>query len=297
MSPPEAPSGCPCCDGSEIGLLWKANLPPQVGSSHFSYAADRRYHGRIVRCRGCGHGFVQPLPAEDIAGLYSAVEDDAYLSSEAQRRRTFSEFLDLKEAFAPQRGRLLDVGCYVGLCMEEASKRGYTVEGTELSHWAVGIARSRGLTVHSLALAEVHKLQGPFDAITAFDVIEHLADPFAAVVAIRQLLAEGGSFFAAVPDMGMWHARLLGQRHWLVMLMHLQYFVRRSLTALLERGGFSEVKITVAPPYRVSLDDAAEIAEYNPLVGLPLSLAKRILPRVGIKELSLKASLFVAARK
>jgi SAM-dependent methyltransferase len=268
-----------------------------VGSSDFSYAADRRYHGRVVRCQRCGHGFVHPLPVEDVAGLYSAVEDEAYLGSEAQRRRTFNEFLDLKESFAPARGRLLDVGCYVGLCMEEAAKRGYAVEGMELSHWAIGIARSKGLTVHRLALAEADQLHGPFDAITAFDVIEHLAEPFAAVVAIRRLLRDGGTLIAAVPDMGMWHTRLLGRRHWLVMLMHLQYYVRPSLARLLERAGFSEVTITVAPPYRVVIDDAMKIAEYNRLVRFPLSLARLILPRVGITELSLKASLFVAARK
>jgi SAM-dependent methyltransferase len=268
-----------------------------VGVSEFSYAADRRHHGRIVRCRRCGHGFVHPLSIPDPVGLYSEIEDHFYLRSEEQRRRTFNEFLDLKEAFVPERGRLLDVGCYVGLCLEEARRRGYSVEGTELSGWAVDIARAKGLTVHRLSLAQSDRLEGHYDGIVAFDVLEHLTSPYEALVAIRRLLRPGGCFFATVPDMGMWHTRLLGERHWLVMLMHLHYFVRGSLARLLDRVGFSRVRMVPAPPYRVSLDDAIGIAEYNALVRLPLLLAKWILPRIGIRELSLRASLFVAAWK
>ena len=288
---------CPCCGSTDVRLRWAEKLPREVTSTEFSYAADRRYHGRILGCRACGHGFVHPLPVDDAVSLYSAVEDAQYVRSEAQRRRTFNEFLDLKETFVPERGSLLDVGCYVGLCMEEARRRGYSVEGTELSRWAVDVARSRGLAVHSLPVTALGRLDRSYDAVVAFDVLEHLADPLGALVAIRTRLGEGGCFFATVPDMGMWHARLLGERHWLVMLMHFQYFKRRSLERLLERAGFSRVSLATAPPYRVVLDDAVEIAEYNPLVRLPLSLARTVLPHLGVRELSLKASLFVAAWK
>jgi SAM-dependent methyltransferase len=297
VSHPHEPAPCPCCEGAEVRLRWAAKIPAEVNSAEFSYAANRRYHGRILSCRGCGHGFVDPVPVGDAVGLYSAAEDAHYLRSEAPRRRTFNEFLDLKESFAPERGSLLDVGCYAGLCLEEARKRGYSVEGMELSRWALGVARSKGLTVHRLAITEAGVLGRSFDTVAAFDVLEHLADPFGSAVILRSLLREGGCFVATVPDMGMWHARLLGERHWLVMLMHFQYFRRRSLMCLLERAGFSRVRITVAPPYRTTIDDALGIAEYNAFLRLPLSLARAVLPRLGIRELSLKASLFVVAWK
>ncbi len=297
MSRPPELARCPCCDSSDIRLRWTEKLPREVTSTEFSYAADRRYHGRILVCQACGHGFVHPLPVEDAVRLYSEVEDGSYMRSQAQRRRTFDEFLDMKETFVPERGSLLDVGCYVGLCMEEARKRGYSVEGTELSRWAIEVARSRGLTVHSLPATAVGALRRSYDAVVAFDVLEHLADPLGALVAVRARLRDGGCFFATVPDMGMWHARLLGERHWLVMLMHFQYFRRRSLEQLLERAGFSRVSLTTAPPYRAGIDEALKIAEYNPLVRLPLSLSRTVLQRLGVRELSLKASLFVAAWK
>jgi SAM-dependent methyltransferase len=280
-----------------VRVRWPERLPPEITSAEFSYAADRRFHGRILACGACRHGFVHPLPVEEPERLYSDVEDESYVRSEAQRRRTFDEFLDMKEAFVPERGSLLDVGCYVGLCMEEARKRGYSVEGTELSRWATEVARSRGLTVHSVAAAAVGTLPRSYDAVVAFDVLEHLADPLEALVALRGRLCDGGCLFATVPDMGTWHARLLGERHWLVMLMHFQYFSRRSLEHLLGRAGFSRVSLATAPPYRVEIAEALKIAEYNPLVRLPLSLAGTVLQRLGIGEIALKASLFIAAWK
>jgi SAM-dependent methyltransferase len=291
------PARCTCCGSSDVRLRWAEKLPRTITSTEFSYAADRSYHGRILGCRACGHGFVDPLPVGDPESVYSAVEDESYVRSEAQRRRTFGEFLDMKETFVAERGSLLDVGCYIGLCMEEARKRGYSVEGTELSRWAAGVARSRGLTVHGVAAASVGTLDRCYDTIVAFDVLEHLADPLQALVALRGRLRDGGCLFATVPDMGMWHARLLGERHWLVMLMHFQYFNRRSLGRLLERAGFSRVSLATAPPYRVEIDEALKIAEYNPLVRLPLSLAGTVLQRLRVREISLTASLFVAAWK
>jgi hypothetical protein len=151
--------------------------------------------------------------------------------------------------------------------------------------------------VHGVAAASVGRLLRSYDAVVAFDVLEHLADPLEALIALRTRLCDSGCLFATVPDMGMWHARLLGERHWLVMLMHFQYFNRRSLQRLLERAGFSRVSLATAPPYRVDLEEALKIAEYNPLVRLPVSLVGTVLQRLGISEISLKASLFIAAWK
>ena len=47
----------------------------------------------------------------------------------------------------------------------------------------------------------------------------------------------------------------------------------------------------------MGIGEALEIAEYNPLVRLPLSLAGTVLQRLGVGEISLEASIFVAAWK
>lgn len=50
-------------------------------------------------------------------------------------------------------------------------------------------------------ICEVDSLSNhdPFDVIIAAEVLEHVANPFAAVQTIRSSLARGGSFFASSP--------------------------------------------------------------------------------------------------
>lgn len=283
------------CGSREAREVWPANLPAQIDASQFSYTGNKKYNGRVVRCLGCRHMYVHPLPiaARD---MYSEVEDSHYINTETERISTFEAFLDLKERLCPQRGNLLDIGCYTGVFLNVAKARGYGVEGIELSQWAASLARSRGHAVRSAAIEDLSSESAGYDNITAFDVLEHLSDPMNAVKIIRSLLKPGGCFAATVPDMGSWHAALLGRRHWLVVLMHYQYFARKSLSKLLELAGFSRFSIVAAPPYRACVKDAVKYAESSPLLKYPFR-AINMVPWFRKFEIKLKASLFCVAWK
>jgi SAM-dependent methyltransferase len=286
---------CPVCGTKEASVLWKENLPPLVTAREFSYSGNKRYHGPVLRCASCRHRFVHPLPVA-LDDMYRDVEDEFYLKTEPARRATFAEFLDLKERFCPQRGRLLDIGCYTGVLLEVAGSRGYDVEGMELSRWASAIAGARGYRVHQCSLGEFPASSPAYDTITAFDVLEHLPEPVTAVRTIHRLLKPGGCFVATVPDMGCWHARLLGSRHWMVVVMHLQYFVRATLHRLLKEAGFDRCDIVPAPPYRLRLKDAYEYARNVPALRFPF-MALSHTPGINRLELRLTAGLFCIAWK
>jgi SAM-dependent methyltransferase len=285
---------CPICGSSDTVVRWNAQLPESLTASEFSYVGNKRHHGRILECRACTHMFVNPIPA-NLHAMYGDVEDPFYASTEPERRKTFDEFLDVKESVCEARGTLLDVGCYTGVLLSAARDRGYRVSGLELSRWAAGIARTKGHDVISRPIEQISESDA-YDNVTAFDVVEHLPDPVAAISTIRRMLRPGGCFSATVPDMGAWHARLLGRRHWLVVVMHLQYFNRRSFGQLLERAGFSSVTITAAPPYRLKLVDAARYSEATAALRYPMELLARV-PYARRIELRLRASLFCVARK
>lgn len=284
---------CPVCGGPDQTLLWAANQPPVLTPDEFSYTGNKRHHGRIVRCRACSHRFVDPAPA-DLPALYSQVVDTFYAGTEHARIRTFEEFLHRKEQHCDRHGSLLDVGCYIGTFLSVAARHGYDVEGIELSEWAADIARRRGHRVHKGSTALLPGLTRHYDAITAFDVMEHLTDPLAFAAAARERLTAGGCFVATVPDMGSWHARLFGRRHWLVVTMHVQYFTRATLDRLLAGAGFSRRTIVSAPPYRLRLADAAAYSGANAFLRAPFAIAKR-MPALSRLELRLKASLFAIA--
>jgi 2-polyprenyl-3-methyl-5-hydroxy-6-metoxy-1,4-benzoquinol methylase len=287
-------AACPVCGSRDGRLLWPAHLPTDLSAREFSYTGSKKHHGQVLRCAACGHRFVHPLPPA-LSSFYADVTDPFYVATEAERVRTFEEFLDCKERHCASRGTLLDVGCYAGVFLDVAARRGYSVEGLELSRWAGAIARGRGHQVHEGSIDLLAGSNRRYGAITAFDVIEHLADPLAALKILRDRLEPGGCLAATVPDMGAWHARLLGRRHWLVVTMHVQYFTRDTLQRLLTAAGFSQVTITSAPPYRLRVADAAAYSNANPALRAPFALASR-LPAVKHLELRLRASLFAVAR-
>jgi 2-polyprenyl-3-methyl-5-hydroxy-6-metoxy-1,4-benzoquinol methylase len=289
-----APSCC-VCGSRKAKEVWAANLPSKIDACEFSYTGNKKYNGRVVRCLDCGHKYVHPVPA-DTRNMYAQVEDNYYLNTETERRDTFKSFLDLKERLCPQRGSLLDIGCYTGVFLDAARARHYEAEGIELSRWAGSIARGRGHAVREAAIEDLAGEAPRYDNITAFDVLEHLVDPLKAATIIRSLLRPGGCLAATVPNIEAWHAVLLGRRHWLVVLMHYQYFSRRSLSEMLRRAGFSDVEIVVAPPYRARLKDAVKYAECNPLLKYPFR-ALSTVRWFREYEIKLKAALFCVARR
>lgn len=95
--------------------------------------------------------------------------------------------------------RILDVGCGTGGMFPLLSELGH-VEGADGSAEAIAYATERfpAFTVHAVRLPD--ELPGAdWDAITAFDVVEHLDEPVAALTTIREHLAPGGQVVVTVP--------------------------------------------------------------------------------------------------
>jgi SAM-dependent methyltransferase len=81
---------------------------------------------------------------------------------------------------------------------------------------------------------------GPADLMVCRQVIEHVADPFALISAIRDGLAPGGHAYLEVPD-----ARFIDQGAAIgdIVLQHVQYFTPHSFVALARRAGLEPLRI------------------------------------------------------
>jgi len=151
-------------------------------------------------------------------------------------------------ALLPDRlGRVLDVGCGAGAVGRALRGRADRLVGVELDPLAAERAREIYDTVHVGAFDDVvDEIEGPFDTILAYDVLEHLVDPAAVLVRLRAL---------ATPHT-LLHVSLPNARHWSLVRdlvlrgtfgytqtghrdeTHLRWLTPGDLRVLVERSGW-----------------------------------------------------------
>ncbi|NJP07736.1 MAG: class I SAM-dependent methyltransferase, partial [Chloroflexaceae bacterium] len=80
---------------------------------------------------------------------------------------------------------------------------------------------------------------GRFDAVTMWDVLEHLHDPLASLREVRRIVRPGGLLFVRVPDAGSIMARLCGD-YWsgYDLPRHMTMFTLPTLLRMLAASGF-----------------------------------------------------------
>lgn len=208
---------------------------------------------------------------DDAAVFFSEGSADYYLDETA--RDAAQAKLAWVAAHVPPPAALLDVGANVGH-FASAAARAYDVVGLEPNRHAVRWARERldaPVEAGSIYERRAH-FAGRFDAITLFDVLEHLPDPQGALERCREYLTPRGRLFITTPDAGSIMARVLG-RHWYYIDLdeHIALFTRDLLRALLERSGFRVVSTrTVGRRYRLSYIERrlAYLAQHAPVMRL-----------------------------
>jgi SAM-dependent methyltransferase len=115
----------------------------------------------------------------------------------------------LERHLPPPPRRILDVGCGTGGNLRLLCEFG-EAEGLELSDVALELCRERvgpEVKLRRGGIPAGIPQDGQYDALTAFDVLEHLDDPVAAVAAMRGALRFGGTLICSVPAFAfLWSA-------------------------------------------------------------------------------------------
>jgi SAM-dependent methyltransferase len=302
----EAPSTCAICGGALE--LAHPGTALRLNADAFSPTCHRTgEHGDLLRCAACGTVHQASLPhGDELYALYRGMRDDAYLDEERGRRATARRLLELIERHdgPPARPdgsakRLLDVGCGPGLLLDEARRRGYDVQGLELSESSLGHAREAlGLPVEQQPLGDFSPAgERGFDVVVLADVIEHLDDVPAGLDRCRELLASGGVLCVVTPDPGSRTARLAGERWWGYVPAHTYLLPRATLRrALTDRrlAIVADVSLIRTFSARYWL---AGLGERGGPLGTVTKLARRALPASWSLSLSLGDERVMLARK
>lgn len=201
-----------------------------------------------------------------------------YVDARPMKIRHFEDRLsEIGDRVRP--GRLLDVGCSCGYFMEVAASRGFDVQGVEFSRSAIAAAdanlRSR---IFEGTLDEM-PVNGMFDVVSAFDLIEHVQDPRALLRRCAGVLKPGGALVISTPDAGHF-LRFVMRSRWPMLqpMQHLFLFSRRALASALRAEGFQEVSVdtaykTINVEYLIN-----QIKALNPLLSVTLGTLTHAVP-------------------
>ena len=218
---------------------------PTCGSTDATPELEKD-HMHLVRCTGCDLVYVTPTFDEAhyrevyaSAQYQDIVRDLGIRSHEYRVSRFGTERVDIMSRFlTAQSPRYLDVGCSTGFVVEVARDRGWRAIGTDLNPSAIEFGRSRGLDLRTVALEEAGFAPGSFDAVSLFDVLEHLIDPVPVLRACTRLLAPGGIVFLYVPNYDSASRLLMGRdAHFIWPTHHLNYYTPATLSDLMAREG------------------------------------------------------------
>jgi 2-polyprenyl-3-methyl-5-hydroxy-6-metoxy-1,4-benzoquinol methylase len=151
--------------------------------------------------------------------------------------------------------RALDVGAADGFLSERLTAQGWSVTALERDPELAARARGRCKEVVVADLESAPPLlHGPFDAIVFGDVLEHLSEPRATLVALGGTLAPGGTVVVSVPNVAHLWVRLsllVGRFDYadrgILDRTHLRFFTRRTLVAFLREAGLRVLELAVTP--------------------------------------------------
>ena len=225
----------------------------------------------VLQCRECSLVFLSMnFNDEDLKELYSSdyyKERHEYYYNNSivnpdngnhdENLLAFGESLRNISSLKPDKGKLLDVGCGLGIFLHLAREEGWETCGVDISPYAAQYAREQfGLEVHDHdSIKQRVDQAGHFDVITLWDSIEHFPDPLGTLKQIHSYLQDDGLIMLNTPNEESL-LRYLAKTLYIVSgglftypvrklyhTYHLYYFNLFSLEKLLSLGGFEIISV------------------------------------------------------
>jgi SAM-dependent methyltransferase len=234
-----------------VGRVWHGAIAESP--SHGVAISDDAVHGWLIRWTG--EEFVRerepPAYEEEYfegdklrAGGYGDYTAQAGWRLEKSARQV----REMRERTGLSRGRVLDIGSGYGFFRVALEQAGYEHEGLELSEFARSVAAaSYGLSTEGGTLEEHSQgWQSSFDAVTLFDLIEHLEDPRRFLEQVAHVLRPGGVVGIKTPNIDCPEAEVFGAHYHSLKREHLSFYSVRSLQADAEFAGFEPLNVTTS---------------------------------------------------
>jgi 2-polyprenyl-3-methyl-5-hydroxy-6-metoxy-1,4-benzoquinol methylase len=208
---------------------------------------------RVVKCEACGLIYLNPAPEQgEFAVIYPQEYKPYHFNAGQNFIMRVRDYLDTSKArsflrLLPEEARILDLGCGDGRYLKIMSRAcpSWRLEGIDFSAQAVEHCRACGYSAVAGSYEEADLPSNKYDLINCNQVIEHMADPAAALLKTHRELKPGGLINIETPSLEGWDARIFRRSFWggYHFPRHLIFFTEDSLQMFLAARGFDVVSV------------------------------------------------------
>jgi SAM-dependent methyltransferase len=206
---------------------------------------------KMVECSNCLLVFTRYMPqSADLKAAYESAYSNGGLYQQhldevpglqatgASDQGFYRNRIFLKR-YKPEPGdRLLEIGCGVGAFLVAARSLGWSPEGIDVSGPALRHAAANNFPVQCGSLEDFNFPARTFKAVVAWEVLEHLPNPMAALQKIRNILRPEGVFVCSVPNESRFVPRF-GTGPAGLPPIHLNYWTPESFKRFARINGFA----------------------------------------------------------
>jgi SAM-dependent methyltransferase len=194
-------------------------------------------HAMVAECPDCRIAFQSPTPSPEASLAYMNWRwrsTDAYVGDRtSQMQRAMKQVAYIKQ-FIDGPISLIDFGAGSGSFVRAALDQGWNAIGIEQS----ASARARAKEFYDVELRE-ELIEGQYDVITMWDVVEHLRDPRKILTMLGRYLAKDGLIFIETGNFENWR-RVAEKDKWgLYLFDHQFYFSPSSLKQVMRDSGYN----------------------------------------------------------
>lgn len=179
----------------------------------------------------------------DVSGSWElSMLPDKEVEWPALRKNAMDALGRIEQYIGRPREKILDFGSGWGFFLAVAKEQGWQSYGIEpLPGTSVYARATFGLHIVTDTLREDLFPPNFFDAITSFQVFEHLPYPDRDIGYLRKMLRENGILLIEVPNFNTWTMRLLKSKHRHFVQDHLNFFSIETLSRILRQNRFEVV--------------------------------------------------------
>jgi SAM-dependent methyltransferase len=235
-----------------------ADTPVRDWLDAYHYNVDLRHvvgNARFerVQCTACAMTFHRHvLCDDDLSRLYGEWIDDQQViafeqswyrdhpDDKAAKAAVVARYLRAIKRAAGHGAKVLDFGCGAGAFVAAAATAGFEATGIDFSATRQDQSNRTGVSIvgHLAELPSGYRA----DAVTLFEVLEHLADPSGVLRDLSSLMHDGGIVLVTVPDC----EGITVPNNWedftrIQMLEHVNHFTAGTLDTIFERAGFDHI--------------------------------------------------------